>query len=80
MVGALATFISVVILAPMTLLVHEMLSFSTVRVTVFFTIMSMAPLVLVLLQANSRTTTWANSSSDAIPDSTVTADQAAATA
>ena len=55
-VGALAAFISVVIFAPMILLIHEMLSLSAVWVTVFFAIVPMAPLALVLLQAGSRRT------------------------
>ena len=54
MVGALAAFISVVIFAPMILLIHEMLSLSAVWVTVFFAIVPVAPLALVLLQAGSR--------------------------
>ena len=53
-VGALAAFISVVIFAPMILLIHEMLSLSAVWVTVFFAIVPVAPLALVLLQAGSR--------------------------
>ena len=55
-VGALAAFISVVIFAPMILLIHEMLSLSAVWVTVFFAIVPVAPLALVLLQAGSRRT------------------------
>ena len=71
-VGALAAFISVVIFAPMILLIHEMLSLSAVWVTVFFAIVPVAPLALVLLQAGSRrtqrTTARTSSSSDAILD------------
>ena len=79
-VGALAAFISVVIFAPMILLIHEMLSLSAVWVTVFFAIVPVAPLALVLLQAGSRTTAWTSSSSDAVPDGAATAGRAAATA
>ena len=71
-VGALAAFISVVIFAPMILLIHEMLSLSAVWVTVFFAIVPVAPLALVLLQAGSRrtqrTTARTSSSSDATLD------------
>ena len=77
-VGALAAFVIVAILAPAVLLIHEMLSLSAVWVTVFFAIVPVAPLVLVLLQAGSRrtqrTTARTSSSSDA------TFDGAAATA
>ena len=55
-VGALAAFIIVVILAPAVLLIHEMLSLGAVWVTVFFAIVPVAPLALVLLQAGSRRT------------------------
>ena len=83
-VGALAAFISVVILAPAVLLIHEMLSLSAVWVTVFFAIVPVAPLALVLLQAGSRrtrsTTAWTSSSSDGVPDGAATAGRAAATA
>ena len=79
-VGALAAFISVVIFAPMILLIHEMLSLSAVWVTVFFAIVPVAPLALVLLQAGSRTTAWTSSSSDAVPDGAATAGRATATA
>ena len=77
-VGALAAFVIVAILAPAVLLIHEMLSLSAVWVTVFFAIVPVAPLTLVLLQAGSRrtqrTTARTSSSSDA------TFDGAAATA
>ena len=77
-VGALAAFIIVAILAPAVLLIHEMLSLGAVWVTVFFAIVPVAPLALVLLQAGSRrtqrTTARTSSSSDA------TLDGAAATA
>ena len=77
-VGALAAFVIVAILAPAVLLIHEMLSLSAVWVTVFFAIVPVAPLALVLLQAGSRrtqrTTARTSSSSDA------TFDGAAATA
>ena len=77
-VGALAAFVIVAILAPAVLLIHEMLSLSAMWVTVFFAIVPVAPLVLVLLQAGSRrtqrTTARTSSSSDA------TFDGAAATA
>ena len=77
-VGALAAFVIVAILAPAVLLIHEMLSLSAVWVTVFFAIVPVAPLALVLLQAGSRrtqcTTARTSSSSDA------TLDGAAATA
>ena len=53
-VGALAAFVIVAILAPAVLLIHEMLSLSAVWVTVFFAIVPVAPLALVLLQAGSR--------------------------
>ena len=53
-VGALATFIIVVPLAPTVLLIHETLSLSALWVTVFFAIVPVAPLALVLLQAGSR--------------------------
>lgn len=53
-VGALAAFAIVAIFAPMVLLIHEMLSLTAVRVTVFFAIVPVAPLTLVLLQAASR--------------------------
>ena len=82
-VGALAAFIIVAILAPAVLLIHEMLSLTAVWVTVFFAIVPVAPLALVLLQAGSRctrsTTAWTTSSSDAAPDSAATAGRAAAT-
>ena len=77
-VGALAAFVIVAILAPAVLLIHEMLSLSAVWVTVFFAIVPVAPLALVLLQAGSRrtqrTTARTSSSSEA------TLDGAAATA
>ena len=79
-VGALAAFIIVAILAPAVLLIHEMLSLSAVWVTVFFAIVPVAPLALVLLQAGSRTTAWTSSSSDGVPDGAATAGRAAATA
>lgn len=83
-VGALASFIIVVILAPAVLLIHEMLSLSAVWVTVFFAIVPVAPLALVLLQAGSRRTrstiAWTSSSSDGVPDGAATAGRAAATA
>ena len=79
-VGALAAFIIVAILAPAVLLIHEMLSLTAVWVTVFFAIVPVAPLALVLLQAGSRTTAWTSSSSDAVPDGAATAGRAAATA
>ena len=83
-VGALAAFISVVILAPAVLLIHEMLSLSAVWVTVFFAIVPVAPLALVLLQAGSRRTrspiAWTSSSSDGVPDGAATVGRAAATA
>ena len=55
-VGALAAFVIVAILAPAVLLIHEMLSLGAVWVTVFFAIVPVAPLALVLLQAGSRRT------------------------
>ena len=55
-VGDLAAFVIVAILAPAVLLIHEMLSLSAVWVTVFFAIVPVAPLALVLLQAGSRRT------------------------
>ena len=71
-VGALAAFVIVAILAPAVLLIHEMLSLSAVWVTVFFAIVPVAPLALVLLQAGSRrtqhTTARTSSSSDATLD------------
>ena len=83
-VGALAAFIIVAILAPAVLLIHEMLSLSAVWVTVFFAIVPVAPLALVLLQAGSRRTrspiSWTSSSSDGVPDGAATAGRAAATA
>ena len=83
-VGALAAFIIVVILAPAVLLIHEMLSLTAVWVTVFFAIVPVAPLALVLLQAGSRRTrspiSWTSSSSDGVPDGAATAGRAAATA
>ena len=79
-VGALAAFIIVAILAPAVLLIHEMLSLTAVWVTVFFAIVPVAPLALVLLQAGSRTTAWTSSSSDGVPDGAATAGRAAATA
>ena len=82
--GALAAFISVVILAPAVLLIHEMLSLTAVWVTVFFAIVPVAPLALVLLQAGSRRTrspiAWTSSSSGGVPDGAATAGRAAATA
>ena len=83
-VGALAAFVIVAILAPAVLLIHEMLSLSAVWVTVFFAIVPVAPLALVLLQAGSRRTrspiSWTSSSSDGVPDGAATAGRAAATA
>ena len=83
-VGALAAFVIVVILAPAVLLIHEMLSLSAVWVTVFVAIVPVAPLALVLLQAGSRRTrstiAWTSSSSDDVPDGAATAGRAAATA
>ena len=83
-VGALASFIIVVILAPAVLLIHEMLSLTAVWVTVFFAIVPVAPLTLVLLQAGSRhargATAWTSSSSDGVPDGAAIAGRAAATA
>ena len=83
-VGALAAFIIVAILAPAVLLIHEMLSLTAVWVTVFFAIVPVAPLALVLLQAGSRRTrstiAWTSSSSDGVPDGAATAGRAAATA
>ena len=83
-VGALAAFIIVAILAPAVLLIHEMLSLGAVWVTVFFAIVPVAPLALVLLQAGSRhargATAWTSSSSDGVPDGAATAGRAAATA
>nr|WP_297992809.1 M20/M25/M40 family metallo-hydrolase [uncultured Actinomyces sp.] len=83
-VGALAAFVIVAILAPAVLLIHEMLSLSAVWVTVFFAIVPVAPLALVLLQAGSRRTrstiAWTSSSSDGVPDGAATAGRAAATA
>ena len=83
-VGALAAFIIVAILAPAVLLIHEMLSLGAVWVTVFFAIVPVAPLALVLLQAGSRRTrstiAWTSSSSDGVPDGAATAGRAAATA
>ena len=71
-VGALAAFVIVAILAPAVLLIHEMLSLSAVWVTVFFAIVPVAPLALVLLQAGSRrtqrTTARTSSSSDTTLD------------
>ena len=83
-VGALAAFIIVAILAPAVLLIHEMLSLGAVWVTVFFAIVPVAPLALVLLQAGSRRTrstiAWTSSSSDGLPNGAATAGRAAATA
>ncbi|OLO77980.1 M20/M25/M40 family metallo-hydrolase [Actinomyces oris] len=83
-VGALAAFIIVAILAPAVLLIHEMLSLGAVWVTVFFAIVPVAPLALALLQAGSRhargATAWTSSSSDGVPDGAATAGRAAATA
>ena len=71
-VGALAAFVIVAILAPAVLLIHEMLSLSAVWVTVFFAIVPVATLALALLQAGSRrtqrTTARTSSSSDATLD------------
>ena len=82
--GSSFAFISVVILAPAVLLIHEMLSLTAVWVTVFFAIVPVAPLALVLLQAGSRRTrspiAWTSSSSDGVPDGAATAGRAAATA
>ncbi|OLO69299.1 peptidase M20 [Actinomyces oris] len=79
-VGALAAFISVVIFAPMILLIHEMLSLSAVWVTVFFAIVPVAPLALVLLQAGSRRAArGAGTASGAAHNSTPVAGQVAAT-
>ena len=80
-VGALAAFIIVAILAPAVLLIHEMLSLTAVWVTVFFAIVPVAPLVLVLLQAGSRRTArGAGTASGAAHNSTPVAGRAAATA
>ena len=83
-VGALAAFSIVAILAPAVLLIHEMLSLGAVWVTVFFAIVPVAPLALALLQAGSRhargATAWTSSSSDGVPDGAATAGRAAATA
>ena len=61
-VGALAAFVIVAILAPAVLLIHELLSLSAVWVTVFFAIVPVAPLALVLLQAGTRLTAAQTSS------------------
>ena len=83
-VGALAAFISVVIFAPMILLIHEMLSLSAVWVTVFFAIVPVAPLALVLLQAGSRRTRSTTARTSNRPDTalndTAAASPVAATA
>ena len=83
-VGALAAFIIVVILAPAVLFIHEMLSLSALWVTVLFAIVPVAPLALVLLQAWSRcaqrTTPRTGSWPDAALNDAATAGPAAATA
>ena len=79
-VGALAAFVIVAILAPAVLLIHEMLSLSAVWVTVFFAIVPVAPLALVLLQAGSRRTArGAGTASGAAHNSTPVVGQVAAT-
>ena len=79
-VGALAAFVIVAILAPAVLLIHEMLSLSAVWVTVFFAIVPVAPLTLVLLQAGSRRTArGAGTASGAAHNSTPVVGQVAAT-
>ena len=79
-VGALAAFIIVAILAPAVLLIHEMLSLTAVWVTVFFAIVPVAPLALVLLQAGSRRTArGAGTASGAAHNSTPVVGQVAAT-
>jgi len=79
-VGALAAFSIVAILAPAVLLIHEMLSLGAVWVTVFFTIVPVAPLALVLLQAGSRRTArGAGTTSGAAPSGTPVAGQVATT-
>ena len=79
-VGALAAFIIVAILAPAVLLIHEMLSLGAVWVTVFFAIVPVAPLALVLLQAGSRRTArGAGTTSGAAPSGTPVAGQVATT-
>ena len=79
-VGALAAFIIVAILAPAVLLIHEMLSLGAVWVTVFFAIVPVAPLALVLLQAGSlRTARGAGTTSGAAPSGTPVAGQVATT-
>ena len=79
-IGALAAFISVVIFAPMILLIHEMLSLSAVWVPVFFAIVPVAPLALVLLQAGSRRAArGAGTASGAAHNSTPVVGQVAAT-
>ena len=67
-VGALAAFIIVAILAPTVLLIHELLSLSALWATVFIAMVPVAPLALVLLQAGSwRTATVSGSASDSAP-------------
>ena len=79
-VGALAAFIIVAILAPAVLLIHEMLSLGAVWVTVFFAIVPVAPLALVLLQAGSRRTArGGGTTSGAAPSGTPVAGQVATT-
>ena len=79
-VGALAAFSIVAILAPAVLLIHEMLSLGAVWVTVFFAIVPVAPLALVLLQAGSRRTArGAGTTSGAAPSGTPVAGQVATT-
>ena len=79
-VGALAAFSIVAILAPAVLLIHEMLSLGAVWVTVFFAIVPVAPLALVLLQAGSlRTARGAGTTSGAAPSGTPVAGQVATT-
>ena len=79
-VGALAAFSIVAILAPAVLLIHEMLSLGAVWVTVFFAIAPVAPLALVLLQAGSRRTArGAGTTSGAAPSGTPVAGQVATT-
>ena len=79
-VGALAAFSIVAILAPAVLLIHEMLSLGAVWVTVFFAIAPVAPLALVLPQAGSRRTArGAGTTSGAAPSGTPVAGQVATT-
>ena len=79
-VGALAAFIIVAILAPAVLLIHEMLSLTAVWVTVFFAIVPVAPLVLVLLQAGSRRTQRTTARTSSRPDAALDSAAGPATA